>query len=69
MRLGMIGLGRMGGNMVRRLLRKGHECVVFDNNLQMVQTLAALASSILPALAKVSTLVTSVQTSSAIPAQ
>ncbi len=41
MRLGMIGLGRMGGNMVRRLLRKGHECVVFDNNLQMVQTLAA----------------------------
>jgi 6-phosphogluconate dehydrogenase len=30
MQLGMIGLGRMGGNMVRRLLRSGHECVVFD---------------------------------------
>ena len=30
MQLGMIGLGRMGGNMVRRLLQGGHECVVFD---------------------------------------
>jgi 6-phosphogluconate dehydrogenase len=30
MQLGMIGLGRMGANMVRRLLRCGHECVVFD---------------------------------------
>jgi len=30
MQLGMIGLGRMGGNMVRRLLRAGHECVVYD---------------------------------------
>jgi 6-phosphogluconate dehydrogenase len=30
MQLGMIGLGRMGANMVRRLLRNGHECVVFD---------------------------------------
>ena len=30
MQLGMIGLGRMGANMVRRLLRDGHECVVFD---------------------------------------
>ena len=29
MQLGMIGLGRMGANMVRRLLRAGHECVVF----------------------------------------
>ncbi|MGA2148127.1 MAG: phosphogluconate dehydrogenase (NAD(+)-dependent, decarboxylating) [Bryobacteraceae bacterium] len=32
MQLGMIGLGRMGANMVRRLLRGGHECVVFDSN-------------------------------------
>jgi 6-phosphogluconate dehydrogenase len=31
----------MGGNMVRRLLRDGHECVAFDQNLHMVQTLAA----------------------------
>jgi 6-phosphogluconate dehydrogenase len=32
MQLGMIGLGRMGGNIVRRLARKGHDCVVFDEN-------------------------------------
>jgi 6-phosphogluconate dehydrogenase len=32
MQLGMIGLGRMGANMVRRLMRAGHECVVFDMN-------------------------------------
>jgi 6-phosphogluconate dehydrogenase (decarboxylating) len=32
MQLGMIGLGRMGANMVRRLLRKGHECVVVDTS-------------------------------------
>ena len=30
MQLGMIGLGRMGANMVRRLMRAGHECVVWD---------------------------------------
>ncbi|HVU22323.1 MAG TPA: decarboxylating 6-phosphogluconate dehydrogenase [Rhizomicrobium sp.] len=32
MQLGMIGLGRMGGNIVRRLMRGGHKCVVFDQN-------------------------------------
>jgi 6-phosphogluconate dehydrogenase len=32
MQLGMIGLGRMGANMVRRLIKAGHECVVFDRN-------------------------------------
>jgi 6-phosphogluconate dehydrogenase len=32
MQLGMIGLGRMGANMVRRLIRKGHSCVVFDRS-------------------------------------
>jgi len=32
MQLGMIGLGRMGGNIVRRLTHKGHRCVVFDRN-------------------------------------
>jgi 6-phosphogluconate dehydrogenase len=32
MQLGMIGLGRMGGNLVRRLIRDGHDCVVFDVN-------------------------------------
>jgi 6-phosphogluconate dehydrogenase len=40
MQLGMIGLGRMGANMVRRLMRDGHECVVFDVNTQAIQDLA-----------------------------
>lgn len=39
MQIGMIGLGRMGGNMVRRLLRVGHECVVYDASADNVQTL------------------------------
>jgi len=36
MQLGMIGLGRMGANMVRRLIRNGHNCVVFDRSQQAV---------------------------------
>jgi len=40
MQLGMIGLGRMGANMVRRLIRKDHECVVFDAAPAAVQALA-----------------------------
>jgi 6-phosphogluconate dehydrogenase len=36
MQLGMIGLGRMGANMVRRLIGGGHECVVFDNSAEAV---------------------------------
>ena len=40
MQLGMIGLGRMGGNMVRRLMRAGHQCAVFDLNPENVQALA-----------------------------
>jgi 6-phosphogluconate dehydrogenase len=40
MELGMIGLGRMGNNMVRRLLRGGHQCVVYDMHPQTVQALA-----------------------------
>ena len=40
MQLGMIGLGRMGANMVRRLLKGGHECVVFDMSPKAVQELA-----------------------------
>ena len=39
MQLGMIGLGRMGANMVRRLLRTDHECVVFDLDPNAVQQL------------------------------
>jgi 6-phosphogluconate dehydrogenase len=38
--LGMIGLGRMGANMVRRLLRGGHECVVYDVSAKTVEELA-----------------------------
>lgn len=41
MQIGMIGLGRMGGNMVRRLMQNGHECVVFDRNTEAVVALAA----------------------------
>jgi len=40
MQLGMIGLGRMGADMVRRLLLKGHECVVFDMKTDAVDVLA-----------------------------
>ena len=40
MQLGMIGLGRMGANMVRRLMRGGHECVVFDLSADNVKQLA-----------------------------
>jgi 6-phosphogluconate dehydrogenase len=39
MQLGMVGLGRMGANIVRRLIRKGHECVVFDLNADAVKGL------------------------------
>jgi 6-phosphogluconate dehydrogenase len=41
MQLGMIGLGRMGANMVRRLERGGHTCVVFDRHSEHVKQLAA----------------------------
>jgi 6-phosphogluconate dehydrogenase len=41
LQLGMIGLGRMGSNMVRRLLRAGHECVVFDRSADAVKQLTA----------------------------
>lgn len=39
MQMGMIGLGRMGANMVRRLIRGGHQCVVFDLNPDNVKNL------------------------------
>jgi 6-phosphogluconate dehydrogenase len=41
MQLGMIGLGRMGANMVRRLQRGGHKCVVFDRSPDAVKALVA----------------------------
>jgi len=40
MQMGMIGLGRMGANMVRRLLKGGHECVVFDVSQDAIKQLA-----------------------------
>ena len=40
MQLGMIGLGRMGANMARRLMRGGHECVVYDRSPDSVKALA-----------------------------
>jgi 6-phosphogluconate dehydrogenase len=39
MQMGMVGLGRMGANLVRRLMRDGHDCVVYDVNAQAVATL------------------------------
>ncbi len=41
MQLGMIGLGRMGANLVRRLVRDGHRCVAYDRNPDMVKGLEA----------------------------
>jgi 6-phosphogluconate dehydrogenase len=55
MQLGMIGLGRMGANMVRRLIRGGHDCVVFDMSPKAVAELAkekARGASSLEDLAK-----------------
>ena len=55
MQLGMVGLGRMGANMVRRLLTGGHECVVFDMSAKTVEELVeekALGSSSLADLAR-----------------
>ena len=41
MQLGMIGLGRMGANMVRRLIRNGHDCVVYDRSADTVRAVVA----------------------------
>ena len=58
MQLGMIGLGRMGANMVRRLLKGGHECVVFDMSpkavTELVQEKAVGSSSIADFVKKLS---------------
>jgi 6-phosphogluconate dehydrogenase len=45
MQLGMIGLGRMGNNLVRRLMQHGHECVVHDINASAVKTLADIGAT------------------------
>src|SRR6266478_4082102 len=41
MQLGMIGIGRMGANLVRRLMRDGHRCVAYDVNPDAVKSLAS----------------------------
>jgi 6-phosphogluconate dehydrogenase len=45
MQLGMIGLGRMGNGLVRRLLRDGHDCVVYDHNEPKVKELADVGAT------------------------
>jgi 6-phosphogluconate dehydrogenase len=45
MDIGMIGLGRMGGNMVRRLMHGGHTCVVYDRSADSVRALAGEGAS------------------------
>src|SRR5262245_7538986 len=50
MQLGMVGLGRMGSNMVRRLMAGGHECVVTDLNAGNVKALAAEGATGAPSL-------------------
>src|SRR5437660_7275431 len=55
MQLGMIGLGRMGANMARRLIKKGHDCVVFDRSPKTVSELVqenAVGAASLPDLVK-----------------
>ena len=45
MKIGMVGLGRMGGNLVRRLMRGGHACVVYDRDAHAVETLVAAGAT------------------------
>ena len=55
LQLGMVGLGRMGANIVRRLMRDGHECVVYDINPDAIKDLAdegAIGASSLEELAE-----------------
>ena len=50
MQIGMVGLGRMGANMVRRLLHGGHECVVNDRNPEAAEPLVAEGAIAAPSL-------------------
>ncbi len=45
MQLGMIGLGRMGGNIVKRLMQGGHDCVVYDRDPEAVEALASAGAT------------------------
>src|SRR5438034_1310455 len=50
MQLGMVGLGRMGSNLVRRLMRDGHRCVVYDVNADAVKKLEGEGATGAPSL-------------------
>ena len=45
MQVGMVGLGRMGSNMVRRLLKAGHECIVYNRSPEPIRTLVGEGAS------------------------
>jgi len=45
MQMAMVGLGRMGGNMVERLIRAGHSCVVFDRSPETVKKIRGQKSN------------------------
>ena len=49
MQLGMIGLGRMGGNMVVRLMKAGHDCLVYDSHQEAVDALVGKGAKAPPA--------------------
>ena len=50
MELGLIGLGNMGGNISRRLMRAGHRCVVFDTKAETRDALKTLADDVICAV-------------------
>src|SRR5487761_903415 len=52
MRIGMVGLGRMGANMVRRLIKGGHECVAYDRSREAVAADGAIAANSLAELVR-----------------
>src|SRR5579864_2086864 len=53
MQIGIIGLGRMGGNISRRLMKAGHHCVVFDSNAKPREALAKEGATAAGSLAAV----------------
>ena len=52
MQIGIVGLGRMGGNIARRLMKAGHQCVVFDANVKPREKLAAEGATAVGSLEK-----------------
>src|ERR1039458_9203441 len=52
MQIGVIGLGRMGGNISRRLMKAGHRCVVFDVNVKSREALAKEGATAAASLAE-----------------